>query len=60
MSEDVRKAIDKVLISWVEGLRQGDVAAVNALYTKDAIQLPPDREIIRGQEKIKEFHNEGI
>jgi len=60
MAEDVRKAVDKVLIRWVEGLRQGDVAAVNALYTEDAIQLPPNKEIIRGREKIKEFHSEGI
>jgi uncharacterized protein (TIGR02246 family) len=60
MAEDVRKAIDKVLTRWVEGLRRGDVAAVNVLYTEDAIQLPPDREMIRGREKIKEFHGEGV
>ena len=60
MSEGVRKAIDKVLKDWVEGLKRGDVASVNALYTEDAVQLPPDRDMIRGRQKIKEFHSAGV
>jgi len=60
MTEDARKAIDEVLANWVEGLRQGDVAALNTLCTEDAIQLPPDREIIRGRQKIKESHAEAV
>jgi len=60
MSEGDRGDIDKVLIDWVEGLKRGDVASVNMLYTEDAVQLPPDRDMIRGRAKIKEFHNQGV
>ncbi|RLE51607.1 MAG: hypothetical protein DRJ26_03895 [Candidatus Methanomethylicota archaeon] len=49
-----------MLVKWVEGLRIGGVEAINALYTEDAIQLPPKREIIRGREKIKEVHTEAV
>ena len=60
MAGGVRKAIDKVLENWVEGLKRDDVASVNALYTDDAVQLPPDRDMIRGRQKIKEFHIAGV
>jgi len=49
-----------VLKEWVEGLKRGAVTSVNALYAEDAVQLPPDRDMIRGRQKIKEFHNAGI
>ena len=60
VSEDARIAIDKLLKDWVEGLKRGDIASVNALYTENAIQLPPDRDMIRGRQKIKEFHSAGV
>lgn len=49
-----------MLKEWVEGLKRGAVTSVNALYAEDAVQLPPDRDMIRGRQKIKEFHNAGI
>lgn len=55
MTEDVRKAIEKVNIKEGEGFRRGDAAAVAALYTEDAVLLPPNSEMIRGRQKIEEF-----
>lgn len=55
MGEDVPKAIDVVFQGYLDGLRRGDVAAVVASYAEDAISLPPNRDIVRGQKKIKEM-----
>jgi uncharacterized protein (TIGR02246 family) len=60
MSEDSRKAIDKMMNDWAGGLKRGDIGFVNTLYTEDAVQLPPDRDMIRGRQKIKEFHSGAI
>jgi ketosteroid isomerase-like protein len=42
MTEEVRKAIEKANLKFGEGLRRGDAVAVAALYTDDAILLPPN------------------
>ena len=55
MSEKVRKAIEKANLKFAEAARKGDAAAVAALYTKDAVLLPPNSEMIRGRPGIKEF-----
>ena len=49
-----------MLDKWVEALRTGEAEAINTLYTEDAIQLPPEREILQGREKIKEVHTEAV
>ena len=60
MGEEVRKAIEKVNLEFGEGFRRGDAAAVAALYTDDAVLLPPNSEIIRGRQGIEKFWREAI
>ena len=38
-----------------EAFERGDAKALAAMYTSDAIVLPPDSETIRGNEAIGEF-----
>lgn len=56
----VRKAIEEGNLKFVEGIRQGDGAAVAALYTEDATLLPPDADMIQGAQSIEEFWNGAI
>ena len=60
MAEEVRKAIEKANLKFGEGLRQGDAVAVAALYTDDAILLPPNSEVIRGRQGIGKFWGAAI
>jgi uncharacterized protein (TIGR02246 family) len=60
MTDDVRKAIEKVNLLETEGFRRGDAAAVAALYAEDAVLLPPNSEMIRGRQKIEEYWNTEI
>ena len=55
MVEEVRKFIEKVILKFSEELRRGDAVAVAALFTDDAILLPPNSEMIRGRQGIEEF-----
>jgi uncharacterized protein (TIGR02246 family) len=55
MAEEVRKAIEKANLKFGEGIRQGNATAVAALYTDDAILLPPNSEMIRGRQGIEKF-----
>jgi len=55
MVEDVRKAIEKVVLKACEGLRQGNASAIAAIYTEDAAILPPNSEMIRGRQGIEKF-----
>ncbi len=55
MGEDVRKAIDAVFQGYLEGLRRGDVGAVVSSYAEDAVQLPPNADIVHGRKRVKEF-----
>lgn len=40
---------------FAEAYSRGDVAAVAALYTDDAVLLPPNLETLRGKEAIQQF-----
>lgn len=40
---------------FAEAYNQGDVAAVAALYTDDAVLMPPNLEMLRGKEAIEQF-----
>jgi ketosteroid isomerase-like protein len=55
MVERVRKAIKEADIKFGEKIRNGDAADVAALYTEDAVLLPPNSDKVHGREKIKEF-----
>jgi len=60
MAEEVRKAVEKANLKFGEVLRQGDAVAVAALYTEDAILLPPNSEMIRGRRGIGKFWGAAI
>lgn len=55
MSEEVRKAIDKVNLRFSEGIRKGDASMVSSVYAEDAVICPPNSDMIRGRKGIEEF-----
>jgi uncharacterized protein (TIGR02246 family) len=58
--EKVRVAIEEGSLKVGEVVRQGDAAALAALYTDDATLLPPDSEMIQGKQGIEAFWSQGI
>ena len=55
MSEEVRKAITKANTKFVDELRKGNVKGVAALYTEDAVLLPPNSEKVHGRKGTETF-----
>ncbi len=54
--EEARKAIEATNAKYGDAVKKGDAAAIVALYTKDAIVLPDDGEMIQSSPaKIEEF-----
>jgi uncharacterized protein (TIGR02246 family) len=49
----VRQAIEAGNAKFAEAVRQGDGAAIAALYTDDATVLPPDSDMVKGRERIE-------
>jgi uncharacterized protein (TIGR02246 family) len=58
--EKVRTAIEEVHLKFGEAVRQGDAAAVVALYTDDATILPSDSDMIQGKQGIETFWSQGL
>lgn len=58
--EKVRMAIEEGCLKFGEAVRQGDAAALAALYTDDATLLPPDSEMIKGKQGIEAFWSGGF
>lgn len=56
----VRKAIEEGNAKFAEAVRQGDGAAIAALYTEDATLLPPDSDLIQGRVGIETFWKGGL
>ena len=52
--------VAKVTAEWQAAYNAGDGAAVAALYTKDAMLLPPNSAPVHGAEAIKAFWTEGV
>ena len=52
----VRAAIKETNARFAEALNQGDAAAMAALYTEDAIVLPPGQGMVRGRPAIQKFN----
>jgi uncharacterized protein (TIGR02246 family) len=44
--------IQKANAQWIELFNKGDFAGVGALYTADAVALPPDAGIVKGRDAI--------
>lgn len=55
-----RKGIAAANLKFGEAVRQGNAAAVGALYAEDAILLPPGSEMIKGRPGIQEFWQGGL
>lgn len=60
MAEQTRKEIERANQRFGEGIRKADAAAVGSLYTKDALLMPPNFEIIRGREGTQKFWDGAI
>jgi uncharacterized protein (TIGR02246 family) len=52
---EARAAIEAANARFSEAFARGDVKAIVAMYTPDAIVFPPDSEMIRGNEAIGHF-----
>ncbi|NIT59660.1 MAG: DUF4440 domain-containing protein [Aliifodinibius sp.] len=55
MVEKVREAIKEANVKFGEKIRNGDAAGVAALYTKDAVLMPPNSEKFYGRKEIEKF-----
>jgi uncharacterized protein (TIGR02246 family) len=53
VQQAVRSRIEEVNAQFGAAVSRGDTAAVTALYTDDAVMLPPNAEIVRGKQAIK-------
>jgi uncharacterized protein (TIGR02246 family) len=53
------KAIEAAVVRYVDATNRGDVAALAALYTEDAMLLPPDHGPIEGRRAIVNFWQQG-
>jgi len=56
----VRKAIEDGNLKFGEAVRQGNGAAIGALYTDDATILPPNGEMVKGKPAITAFWTGGL
>jgi uncharacterized protein (TIGR02246 family) len=44
--------IQKANARWIELFNKGDFTGIGALYTKDAVALPPDSSLVKGRDAI--------
>jgi uncharacterized protein (TIGR02246 family) len=56
----VRKAIENGNLKFGKAVRQGNAAAIAALYTDDATLMPPNSEMITGKQAIEAFWQGGL
>src|SRR5579884_1314167 len=54
----VRKAIAEGYRQWISAVQKKDVNAVAALYTEDAVMLPPNQPAVSGREAIRHFYED--
>jgi ketosteroid isomerase-like protein len=55
VQQAVRGKIEETNADFGAAASRGDMAAVAELYTDDAILLPPNAEIVRGKQGVKQF-----
>jgi uncharacterized protein (TIGR02246 family) len=56
----VRVAIEKQAADFAAAFNRGDAKAVAAMYTEDAIALPPDADLVRGRAAIEKLWTEAM
>ena len=52
---EARSAIEQANARFVKAFEQRDTAAISAMYTEDAILLPPGQEMVKGRAAIEQF-----
>jgi len=57
-AQETPEPLDKLLDHWEAAFNAGDYAAMAAVYTDDAIRMPPGEELIRGPAAIAERSNQ--
>ena len=57
-AQETPEPLDKLLDHWEAAFNAGDYAAMAAVYTEDAIRMPPGEELIRGPAAIAERSNQ--
>ena len=50
-----KATIEQLNEKFVAAFNKGDAAAVAAMYTEDAVVLPPGADMVRGRENIRAF-----
>jgi uncharacterized protein (TIGR02246 family) len=50
-----RAEVDEANRRFMEAMERGDARSVAALYTEDAVVLPPDAAMVPGRSAIEEF-----
>ena len=58
--DQIRQTIGEGNAKFGEGFHRGDAAAVAALYTEDALLLPPNLDTIKGKQGIEAFWSGGM
>ncbi len=58
-AESDTQAIEAAMRRYVSATNRGDIDALVALYTEDAVLLPPERGPIEGRNAIAEFWRQG-
>jgi len=53
----LRKAIEAQTAKWAAAYNRQDAAGVAALYTEDAIVLPPNHDMVQGRKAIEDLMN---
>jgi ketosteroid isomerase-like protein len=55
VEEQVKRAVENGNRMFGDGIRKGEAAAVGALYSEDALLMPPNFEMIRGRSSTQGF-----
>jgi uncharacterized protein (TIGR02246 family) len=57
---DIRAAIEKQGAAFSAAYSRGDIKSIAAMYTEDAIALPPDADMVRGRQAIEKLWNDAL
>ena len=55
VEEKIRKAVENANRMFGEGFRRADATAIGALYTEDALLMPPNFDMMRGRSSAQGF-----
>ena len=58
--DQLRLELEEANAKFIEIVKRGDAQAASAVYSENAILIPPNTEIIRGRESIEKFWRGGM